>query len=297
MAHVHRVRARLALPAQRRVRGLLDGEYASALSGRGMELDDLREYVRGDDVADVDWKASARARQLLVKRYVALRQHTVLLIVDTGRQMAAHATVDHTKRELAALAAGTLGWLAVRHGDRVGVLNGDAQRRHGLPPRQGEVHLERCLASAYDATTVAAADSDLVGLLQHVARTVRRRSIALIVCDVPPDDARDDELAAILRRLVAQHEVMVVTVGDLDPATLPAGAGVLADVGGGALPSWAATDPRLARELRERDGQRLEAFSALVAAAGGVHQHVTDADSAPRELLRMIERHRHARRR
>ena len=87
--HVPRVKARLALHSNRKVRGLLDGEYASAQTGRGMEFNDLREYVRGDDVKDLDWKASARSGQLLIERYVAVRKHTVLLVVSTGRSMAA----------------------------------------------------------------------------------------------------------------------------------------------------------------------------------------------------------------
>ena len=57
--------------------------------GRGIDFNDLREYVRGDDVKDIDWKASARTRMLLVRRYVAERKHTVVLAVSTGRSMAA----------------------------------------------------------------------------------------------------------------------------------------------------------------------------------------------------------------
>ena len=88
-AHLTKVKARLAIHAHRKVRGLLEGEYAAIQVGRGIDFNDLREYVRGDDVKDIDWKASARGRQLLVKRYIAERKHTVLLAVSTGRSMAA----------------------------------------------------------------------------------------------------------------------------------------------------------------------------------------------------------------
>ena len=77
MSHLTRVKARLSIHAHRKVRGLLEGEYAAIQIGRGIDFNDLREYVRGDDVKDIDWKASARTRMLLVKRYVAERKHTV----------------------------------------------------------------------------------------------------------------------------------------------------------------------------------------------------------------------------
>ncbi len=89
MSHLARVKARLSIHAHRKVRGLLEGEYAAIQVGRGIDFNDLREYVRGDDVKDIDWKASARTRMLLVRRYVAERKHTVVLAVSTGRSMAA----------------------------------------------------------------------------------------------------------------------------------------------------------------------------------------------------------------
>ena len=75
--------------AHRKVRSVLDGEYGSVHKGRSMDFDDLREYVPGDDIKDLDWKASARHGRPLVKRYIATRQHAVLLVVDTGWTMAA----------------------------------------------------------------------------------------------------------------------------------------------------------------------------------------------------------------
>ena len=109
--HVPRIKARLALQAHRRVRGLLEGEYAAVQTGRGMEFNDLREYVRGDDVKDLDWKASARTGEMLVKRFVAVRRHTVLLVVSTGRSMAAANALHVSKRDLAVEVAGLVGWL------------------------------------------------------------------------------------------------------------------------------------------------------------------------------------------
>ena len=76
--------AQLTLKRSARCASLLEGEYGSIHTGRSMDFDDLREYVPGDDIKDLDWKATARTGRPLIKRYVATRQHAVLLVVDTG---------------------------------------------------------------------------------------------------------------------------------------------------------------------------------------------------------------------
>ena len=98
--HLTRVKTRMSIHAHRKVRGLLEGEYAALHAGRSMDFNDLREYVRGDDVKDIEWKASARSGNLLVKRYAALRQHTILFAVSTGRSMAAMNDQAVEKRRL-----------------------------------------------------------------------------------------------------------------------------------------------------------------------------------------------------
>lgn len=298
MAHLTRVKARLSIHAHRKVRGLLEGEYAAIQVGRGIDFQDLRQYVRGDDVKDLDWKASARTRTLLVKRYVAERKHTVVLCVSTGRSMAAMNDAQHSKRELAVFVAGVMGYLAVRHRDLVALVHGDAERQHVRRPDSGELYLERLLSEVHDAITPEGAHSDLAAVLRYTARAIRRRTILVVVAD---EHHVSDEVAEALRRLTAQHEVLFLNVGDLDPtAPAPDGAPLrdLVDVDArSAVPDWLRGDPRLREEYAalvrsEEDGlrRRLEQL-------GVVHERVHDSDSAITAVFRLLERHRHARRR
>ena len=317
--HLTRVKARLSIHAHRRVYALLEGEYAALHGGRSMDFNDLREYVRGDDVKDIDWKASARTRALLVKRYAALRQHTILLVASTGRSMAAMNDVAVAKRDLAVTTAGLFGYLAVRHGDLVTLAYGDAGSCHLRPPARGELALERHLAAMYDATTPTSAASDLSNLLEYVIRTVRRRTIMLVVADVL---AVDDRLAAALRRLRVQHEVLLVTVGDLDPTSvdlspeptelqdedvpdeetdetdleyvaLPS----LVDVDSRqALPAWVASDDQLRQEYADVLTAEATALGQSLDRLGIVHAHVDDEAAAIRTVFDLLETHRHARR-
>lgn len=300
-AHLTRIKARLSIHAHRKVRGLLEGEYAAIHAGRGIDFNDLREYVRGDDVKDIDWKASARSRQLLVKRYVAERKHTVLLCVSTGRSMAAlggvgpGSAVPTSKRELAVFVAGVTGYLAVQHGDIIGLVHGDAARQHAARPGSGELHLERLLGTVHDAIGPDGPPGDLTALLRHVVRTVRRRTILLLVTDEP---AVTEEQAMLLRRLAVQHEVLFLTVGDLDPTTSAMAGSRLLDIDAGAeVPAWLRRDAQLHRELATLVADQAHEMRRRLDQLGIVQEQVHDLDGAVTAIFRLLERHRHARRR
>ncbi|MBW4095623.1 MAG: DUF58 domain-containing protein, partial [Acidobacteria bacterium] len=73
---VQQVKSKMFIFAHRQTRGMLDGEYTSVFRGSSLDFDDLRAYVPGDEVRDIDWKATARHGSPLIKRYVAVRKQT-----------------------------------------------------------------------------------------------------------------------------------------------------------------------------------------------------------------------------
>lgn len=292
MALLTKVTTRMAIHAHRKVRGLLDGEYASLQSGRSMDFHDLRDYVAGDDVKDLDWKASARHGGLLVRRYVADRKHTVLLVVSTGRSMAGLCDADTSKRDVAILVAGIVGWLAVRHGDRVGLLVGDASAQHSVRPAATEIALERMLGRVQSATRPDAGAADLPGLLAYAVRTVRRRTIMLVIAD---DVDLTDEDERQLRRLRAQHEVLFVTLADLDPTDPDLGDAAVVDLDTRApLPDFVRGDRRLHDELVEAAERRHARRRRTLDRLGIAHEHVASEAAVVGAIFRLLERHRHA---
>jgi uncharacterized protein (DUF58 family) len=294
-SHLTRVRTQIRVHAHRRVQGLLEGEYASLRPGRSTDFTDLRAYVRGDDVKDVDWKASARARSLLIRRYAAVRRLTVVLVVSTGRRMAALNDVEVAKGDLAVTVAGILGHLATKHGDLVAAVWGDADGCRSLPPRGGEAHLERCLGDVHDAIGPRAAAADLLGVLRYVVRSMRRRTVVVVISD---EDEIDDELAAVLRRLVAQHEVLWIGIGDLPLARAGAEGAPYRDVDSGAvLPAWLRADPVLLAEHAGHLAGLQAAAARRLDRLGIVHEQVHDHADAVLAVLRLLERHARARRR
>lgn len=291
---LHRVKSKLFIHAHRRVRGMLDGEYRSVFQGRSLDFDDLREYTPGDEIKDIDWKATARHGAPLVKRYIATRKHQVLFAVDTGRDLAALAAGGTSKREVAILAVGILGYLAIRHGDLVGLVTGDASSPELIRPAGTETALERLLQHIDRRASLEAPQSDLDELLGFVARSVKQRCLLVIVSD---DEEFTPMRLATLRRLHVQHEVLWISVGDADLMRAEYTNRTMLDVAGEqGLPSFVRADDALRREftasVEDATARHLDQLEAL----GISGQRVTGMDDVIPGLFHLLEAHQHARR-
>ncbi|MEH0108970.1 DUF58 domain-containing protein [Tersicoccus sp. MR15.9] len=286
-----RVKSRMFVHLHRRTRGLLDGQYASVFKGRSLDFEDLRTYVAGDEVRDIDWKATARQGNTLVKRYVAVRKQLVLLVADTGRNMAAVTRSGESKRDVAIMAFGVMGYLASRHADLVGLACADADGGTRLPLQAGEPHLERLLQMVHRATTLDGPASDLDGLLRYVADSSRRRMLLFVVAD---EAALGPDTVELLRRLRVQHEILWLTVQDADLTA--AGQDVMVDVASDAwLPESLRRDRRLTDQYRDAAEQLAENTTAVLRSLGIAHQRVGGTDAVVAAMFALLESHRRAR--
>ncbi|ORV18176.1 DUF58 domain-containing protein [Mycobacterium celatum] len=206
----HLNRARLYFGTD--TRGMLEGGRYALLHTRSLELDDLRPYVAGDDVRDIDWKASARAGTVLIKRYVSERHHKILLVADAGRNMSALAPGGEIKRDIAANAMGAIGLIAMGRSDEIGMVYGDSRGCANIRNRRGETHIESMLELYYGSATADPGPSDIVSQLEYVARAHRRRLLLVVVSDEPDVSARLDE---VLNQLVGRHELIWLMITDL----------------------------------------------------------------------------------
>ncbi|WP_374945394.1 DUF58 domain-containing protein [Agreia sp.] len=278
-----RIKSRMFIHAHRKALHLLDGEYGSLVTGRSMDFEDLRSYVAGDEVRDIDWKATARHGSTLVRRYTALRRQTVHFVLDTGRNLAAHAADGEPKSEVALTVVGVLGYLAVRHGDDVSLIAGDSERTVRLPARSSENHLERVLRSIDSAHGLDAPPSDLDRTLRLVARTVRRRAIVVVVTD---DAVLGPQQTKLVRRLRAQHELVWVTVGDLDPLRL---AGAVAVDDGWAVPEALRANRRLTAELTRSIDDGIRQRQSMFDDLGVSHRRIGRVDDVMPSLLHLLK--------
>lgn len=289
---VPQIKSRLFIPTLHKSLHLLEGAYASVLLGRSHEFEDLREYHPGDQIRDIDWRATARLGTPYVKRSRAMRMHTVLFVADTGVGMTALAPDENPKLDLAVLAIGVLGLLTVRHGDDFTVAYGDDTGIGRLPPRRSEAALEHALRTVSDRAAQPG-HSDRDALLDTVAHTLTRRRIVVLVTDEAPLTDRGAHLA---RRLRVQHDVLWLTIRDADPVAADAAVTAARDVDTGwAVPDFLRGHGEIAAELAAQraaeDARRTRVMDEL----GIAHVELTAADQVVPDLLRLLARRSHAR--
>lgn len=287
-----RVKSKMSIFAHRKARGMLDGEYGSVFKGRSLDFDDLRAYIPGDEVRDIDWKASARHGSPLIKRYVAVRRQTVLLVTDTGRNMAAASLGGEAKKDVAVMALGVVGYLAHRHGDLVGLVCGDGTSSRSLPAKAGEAHLERLLREVNDRTELTSPRSSIGEQLSFVARSFGQRMLLLVVADELVPDAGMERL---LRRLRAQHEILWLTVRDAQLAG-PGSAdrpGDRYDVADSSLlPGRLAASEAVIRAYAAAQEQRDAAREAILRRLGIAHVYAGSSHDVMPAVFTLLERHR-----
>src|SRR5437867_10546179 len=127
---------RVEVRTNRLVNDTMVGAYLSHFKGRGMDFEELREYIPGDEVRDIDWNVTYRMGRPFVKKYREERELAVILAVDVSAS-SAFGSVRRSKREFAAEIAGTMAMSAARSSDKVGLLLFTDQVELYLPARQG----------------------------------------------------------------------------------------------------------------------------------------------------------------
>ncbi|MGQ4618279.1 DUF58 domain-containing protein [Nocardia sp. R7R-8] len=216
-----RVRALPAFRAERLLRSKvkrlqhLDGRNLADLRGQGTEFDSFREYVAGDDVRAIDWRATARATDVLVRTWRPERNRHMLMLLDTGR-VSAGRVGDGTRLDASIEAALLLGGLAAAAGDSVDLLAYDRRARAEVRGVAGK-GLQSKLMHAMAGIVPALVDTDSAGLVRAAIQRTRRRS--LVVWFTSLDGAAVEEnLLPVLPVLAQRHRVLIVSVTDPDVA-------------------------------------------------------------------------------
>jgi uncharacterized protein (DUF58 family) len=277
--------------AKRRSEGLLEGAHLSMSHGRSQEYDDLRQYVQGDDIRDVDWKASARSGGLLVKRYIAQRQHRVQLVADVGREALGRTPSGELKKDVALNVLGVAGLASVEQGDEIGLTYGDSRGANLVTRRRGENHLEMLLKTVFDHRSDQGGSSNLVTQIQQVRHHNRQRLVVFIVSDEPD---LDEELLAELKLLASRHKVFWVIVEDEPLVPALAGQEGAVDVATGELLlPWSAIPKRVIAEFEREEQRRRAEFEAKMQTAPVAWTRVAGTGDIVRELTAMIRRSNH----
>ena len=212
----------LEIRTRRLVNDSLVGEYQSVFKGRGMNFDEVREYVAGDEVRTIDWNVTARAGRPFVKKFTEERELTMLLLVDISAS-GAFGSGAQSKRDLAAELASALAYSAIRNSDKVGLLLYSDRIELYLPPKKGRRHILRVVREIlYHEPQSRGTDS--VRALDVACHLLHRRAIVFLISDFllpgDPERARAN-LRRALRQTNRRHDVVAVHIEDPRERALP----------------------------------------------------------------------------
>ena len=214
----------------------LDGLLPTLTRGQGTEFDSLREYVAGDDVRSIDWRATARRSDVMVRTWRPERDRRVVIVLDTGRTAAGRVGVDPTASDPSGWprldwsmdAALLLAALASRAGDTVDFLAHDRTTRAQVFGATRTELLSRVVA-AMAPLTPALIESDSTAMVSAVMRRARRRALVVLMTDLNAS-ALDEGLLPVLPLLSTTHRVIVASVADPRVDQLAAGRSDVAEV-------------------------------------------------------------------
>jgi uncharacterized protein (DUF58 family) len=172
---------RVEVRTNRLVNDMMVGAYLSHFKGRGMDFEELREYIPGDEVRDIDWNVTYRMGRPFVKRYREERELAMVLAVDVSAS-SAFGSGQRSKREFAAEIGATLALSAARSSDKVALLLFSDQVELYLPPRKGRKHILRLIRELL-AFQPARPGTNIPAALAFLNHVLHRRSIIFLLTD------------------------------------------------------------------------------------------------------------------
>jgi uncharacterized protein (DUF58 family) len=228
---------RVEVRTNRLVNDTMGGAYLSGFKGRGMDFEELREYMPGDDVRNIDWNVTHRLGRPFVKRFREERELTAVLAVDVSAS-SSFGSANRTKREFAAEIAATLAMSAAKNGDKVALLLFTDEVELFVPPRKGRRHILRLVREllVFQPKKRGTNVSQALGFLNHV---LNRRAMVFLLTDFLHSDAgragsplpavgahgvtrpTDRDVIAELGLTNTRHDVVCLHLHDPRESTLP----------------------------------------------------------------------------
>jgi uncharacterized protein (DUF58 family) len=205
---------RIRVVTNRLVNEQLSGEYHSVFRGFGIEFDEVREYVPGDDVRSIDWNVTARMGHPYIKRFCEERELTIVFLVDiSGSQ--GFGSGSRTKAELAAEFTALLALSATQNQDKVGLVLFSDRIEKCIPPRKGRTAAMRLVREVLAAEETRHG-TNIAGVLRFLNKVQKRRAVVFLISDFM-DAGYDAELRVAARH----HDVIACAITDPRETALP----------------------------------------------------------------------------
>ena len=314
---IRRVRE-IQIRTGRPVADVLAGEYVSVFKGGGIEFEEVRPYVVGDDVRSIDWNVTARTGEPYVKRYVEERQLTLMLMADVSASQD-FGSGSRSKREAAAELCALLAFSAIRNDDKVGLILFHDQVEQYIPARKGQRHALRVVREVLAhgeheeqpdegriphpagrwwrrrrrpsdaAAKQSRRGTDIAAAMEFLLGVTKRRSVCFVVSDF-----LDDGFERTLQAANTRHDVIAVLITDPRELEIPSvGLVELRDAETGVVRLYDTGSAAFRAAVAEAARARIEQLETRLRKAGIDFIHVDASGSVVDPLVgffRMRER-------
>ncbi len=184
------------------------GEYTSAFKGRGLEFEEIREYIAGDDVKTVDWNNSAKTGKLHTKIFKEERELTVIIILDISASMY-FGSKWAFKSDIATEVSALLAYTAVKSNDKVGAILFGRGIKKFIPPKKGRTHIWNIIKTVVEAEK-RDKTSDISTALKFLGDTIKKRGVVFLISDF----ISDDNFYIHLKSLKKKFDIVPVIITD-----------------------------------------------------------------------------------
>ena len=209
--HLAAISKEAVLYTTRKTTNILDGGYSSVYMGKSMEFLDLKDYTPGDDITSIDWKCSSRTDSILVRRYIAEKKHSVLIIGDTGLKMDADTSAGDSKAEVALMTTGVISYLLGRQGADIAFACSDERGEVFSSFSAGGITAEKNIR-LYGESLFKAPSIDMNTLVRNMVRTFpMRRMIIFVITDLAGLSTMKTET---LLEMSGRNDVYFICVND-----------------------------------------------------------------------------------
>lgn len=263
----------IEIRTNKQVSDSLAGAYHSLFKGQGIDFEEAREYMPGDEIRSIDWNVTARTGKAHIKKYREERELTMMLVVDLSAS-GNFGSDEISKREQAAELASTLAFSASRNNDKVGLALFTQDVEHYIPPRKGRQHILRMIRDILlfepkkRGTNIAAA-------LEEVNRTLKRKAIVVLISDflqgpnglLPnPKEKTSDKVFKALDITNRRHDLVCFELSDPRELHLPElGEIILEDSETGEIVSVDTSNARVRQSYADANQSRMHNFKMALA--------------------------------
>jgi len=190
------------------------GEYLSAFKGRGMEFEEVREYIPGDDIRNIDWNVTARSVNPYIKTFRDERELVVFFLVDVSAS-SEFGTHKKFKNEVAAEITALLAYTALRNNDKVGLIIFSDHVEHYIPPKKGRGHVWSLIRDILSYKSKAK-KTDINVPIEFMSKVMKKKAITFLISDFQGNGFENK-----LRTFSKKHDLVAISITDPREIELP----------------------------------------------------------------------------